>query len=156
LAAYCSDISWRRCEEETTSLHLAQQQAEQEFDDRADKRLSGGASSALPGNFTVQGEQPELILNQKRREMGRMGADGDTPLSMFDLTRNAAKAFSKNAFPLHNGTVRTSGETERSMMDSTASLGSEGGGAANVVRVEDRIECWKRRAKVVGSRHMQM
>jgi hypothetical protein len=104
--------AWRRCEEEMTSLQLAEQQAAMEFDDRADKRLSG--SSALPGNFTVEGEQPELILGQKRREMGRVGmgpssgvggkgkgtrgGNDETPLSMFDLTRNAAKAFSKNAF----------------------------------------------------------
>lgn len=119
--------AWRRCEEEMTSLQLAQQQAEEEFDDRADKRLSGG-SSALPGNFTVGGEQPSLILNQKRREMGRMGAasrgNDDTPLSMFDLTRNAARAFSKNAFPLQ-GAARGSGEYERSMEGSTGSLGSE-------------------------------
>lgn len=124
--------AWRRCEEEFSALQLSQQQAEQDFDDRADKRLSGaslGGSSALPGNFTVGGEQPELILNQKRREMGRMGAAGrgndDTPLSMFDLTRNAAKAFSKNAFPLRDATaLRSSGEHERVMSGSTGSLGS--------------------------------
>lgn len=115
--------AWRRCEEETTALRLAEQQAEQEFDDNADKLLSGG-SSALPGNFTFSTDSPELILNQKRREMGRMGAgsrgNDETPLSMFDLTRNAAQAFSKNAFPL-----RASGEHERSMHESTGSLGSE-------------------------------
>ncbi|KAK4507567.1 hypothetical protein PRZ48_001302 [Zasmidium cellare] len=119
--------AWRRCEEEMTSLQLAQQQEEDEFDDRADKRMSSG-SSALPGNFTVGGEQPQLILNQKRREMGRMGAanrgNDETPLSMFDLTRNAARAFSKNAFPLQ-GAARSSGEQERSMEASTGSLGSE-------------------------------
>lgn len=123
--------AWRRCEEEMTSLQLAQQQAEEEFDDRADKRLSGGmvgGSSALPGNFTVGGEQPQLILNQKRREMGRMGAasrgNDDSPLSMFDLTRNAARAFSKNAFPLQ-GAARSSEEQERSMDASTGSLSSD-------------------------------
>ena len=96
--------AWRRCEEETRALQISQQQAEDEHDDRADKRLSGG-SNALPGNFTLHSDQPDLVLNQKRRELGRMGAAGgrrndDTPLSMFDLTRNAARAFSKNAFPL--------------------------------------------------------
>ncbi|CAK4029023.1 related to transport Sec39 [Lecanosticta acicola] len=127
--------AWRRCEDEMTVLERSQQQAEKEFDDRADKRLSG--SSALPGNFTVSGEQPELILNQKRREMGRMGAatrgNDDTPLSMFDLTRSAAKMFSQNAFPLRGAAARSSGEQERStsMQDSTGSLdrpNSPGGG----------------------------
>ncbi|EME50226.1 hypothetical protein DOTSEDRAFT_68936 [Dothistroma septosporum NZE10] len=122
--------AWRRCEEEMTTLQLSQQQAEDDFDDRADKRMIEG-SSALPGNFTVSGEQPELILNQKRREMGRLGAsssssrdNNDTPVSMFDLTRNVAQAFSKNAFPLRNAT-RTSGEYDRSMHDSTSSLTSD-------------------------------
>lgn len=128
--------AWRRCEEEMTTLQLAQQQAEDEFDDRADKRLSGG-SSALPGNFTVGGEQPQLILNQKRREMGRMGrGNDDTPLSMFDLTRNAARAFSKNAFPLH-GAATASGEQERSMEASTGSLGSDD--AQQRVRKRDMV-----------------
>lgn len=125
--------AWRRCEEETTSLRLSQQQEEAEFDDRADKRLSGG-SSALPGNFTVSGEQPKLILNQKRREMGRMSAarsgNDDTPLSMFDLTRSAAKAFSKTAASLQTAPQqRYSDEFSRSksMEESTGSLGSEAG-----------------------------
>ncbi|KXT11892.1 hypothetical protein AC579_10498 [Pseudocercospora musae] len=121
--------AWRRCEEETTSLQAAQQQEEAEFDDRADKRLSGG-SSALPGNFVVSGEQPELIMNQKRREMGRMGAarngKDDTPLSMFDLTRSAARAFSKTAASLQTvPQQRSSDEFNRSMEESTSSLGSD-------------------------------
>ncbi|EME88040.1 uncharacterized protein MYCFIDRAFT_95344, partial [Pseudocercospora fijiensis CIRAD86] len=121
--------AWRRCEEETTSLQAAQQQEEAEFDDRADKRLSGGTST-LPGNFIVSGEQPELILNQKRREMGRMGAarngKDDTPLSMFDLTRSAARAFSKTAASLQTAPhQRSSDEFGRSMEESTGSLGSD-------------------------------
>lgn len=142
--------TWRRCEDEMTVLQRSQQQAEQEFDDRADKRLSG--SSALPGNFTVSGEQPELVLNQKRREMGRMGAatqgNDDTPLSMFDLTRSAARAFSQNAFPLRSATARSSGEHERSMsmQGSTGSLtegdrptSPEGGEGQQRVRKRDYV-----------------
>lgn len=99
--------AWRRCEEEVTALQLAQQQAEEEFDDRADKRQS---MSSIPGDFNVQDDQPAMVLNQSRREMGRMsGKPGatDAPLSMFDLTRSAAQAFSKNAFPLR-GAAQTS------------------------------------------------
>lgn len=134
--------AWRRCEEEMTSLQLSQQEAEREFDDRADKRLS---ASALPGTFTVSDEQPELILNQKRREMGRMGAasgrgNDETPLSMFDLTRNAAKAFSKNAFPLGDASAdRTSTEQRRSMEleQSVGSLASDA--SAERVRKRDMV-----------------
>jgi len=132
---------WRRCEEETTALQLSQQQAEEEFDDHADKRIS---TSALPGNFTVSGEQPEMMLNQKRREMGRMGTatagkagEDDTPMSMFDLTRSAARALSRGAFPLRGATTRTSGEEERGLEASVESLSSEGS-AAEQQRVRKR------------------
>ncbi|KAK4548674.1 hypothetical protein LTR36_009585 [Oleoguttula mirabilis] len=158
---------WRRCEEETTSLQLSQQQAEREFDDRADKRIaSTGSSSALPGHFLVGGEQPEMVLNQKRREMGRMGAAGNStaaggpggkvgdgagaPMSMFDLTRSAARAFSRNAFPLHNTTATNTtldtatsrsakeGEEHGDMTASTDSLGSEAGGVGELNRLRKR------------------
>ena len=120
---------WRKCEEKMTALQLAQQQADEDFDDRADKR---GSMGSLPGTFTVQGEQPAMILNQKRREMGRMtgkaGEDGGAPVSMFDLTRSAGQAFSKNAFPLR-GAAKSfeSHDSGGGMEGSTESLGSEGG-----------------------------
>ncbi|EMD00604.1 hypothetical protein BAUCODRAFT_99957 [Baudoinia panamericana UAMH 10762] len=136
--------AWRRCEEETTSLQLSQQQAMEDFDNRADKRLSGGPST-VPGNFTITGEQPELLLNQKRREMGRMtgqaNSEGDAPMSMFDLTRSAARAFSKNAFPLRSvasASSRSSAEQQRGLEDSTGSLGGEGGLSAQTQRVRKR------------------
>jgi hypothetical protein len=108
--------AWRRCEEEMTAQLASQQADEDEFDDRADKRLSSG----LPGNFTVSDEQPALILNQKRRELGRFGngtrGEEESPLSMFDLTRNAARALGGNAFPLV-GSGRTSMEQSRASLD---------------------------------------
>lgn len=120
--------AWRRCEEEMTSMQLASQQAEEDFDDWADKRQS---MSSLPGNFGA--EQPPMVLNQQRREMGRMTGAGrnesDPPVSMFDLTRSAAQAFSKNAFPLRGAATAArspSGHESLGMDESTDSLGSEG------------------------------
>ncbi|KAK5707962.1 hypothetical protein LTR97_000501 [Elasticomyces elasticus] len=119
--------AWRRCEEEMTALQTSQQQAEEEFDDHADKR------SALPGNFTISGDQPEMILNQKRREIGRMTGggsanvpkgDGEAPMSMFDLTRSAASAFSRNAFPLRAQRTPTDMGGMESSVDSLGSNGS--------------------------------
>ncbi|KAF2486624.1 Sec39 domain-containing protein [Neohortaea acidophila] len=110
--------AWRRCEEEMTSLQLAQQQAEEHLDDRADKRLS---SSSIPGNFTIQGEQPALLYNQKRREMGRMSgkpSGNEAPVSMFDLTRSAAHALSKNAFPLRGGVSSAADDPLESSVES--------------------------------------
>jgi hypothetical protein len=119
--------AWRRCEEEMSALQRSQQEEEEEFDDRADKRQS---TSSLPGNFTVQGEQPALIYNQKRREMGRMtGKTGqdEAPMSMFDLTRSAAQAFSKNAFPLRGASRSSLSHDTSGMENSIDSLGSDGG-----------------------------
>lgn len=133
--------AWRRCEEEMTALQLAQQQAEEDFDTWADKRQS---LSSLPGNFT--GDQPAMVLNQQRREMGRMtGAgrgDGEAPVSMFDLTRSAAQAFSKNAFPLR-AAARTSSGLETSSMEAREvrmdSSGGELDADAQRVRKRDMV-----------------
>lgn len=130
--------AWRRCEEETASMQLAQQQAEEDFDTWADKRQS---MSSLPGNFT--GEQPAMVLNQKRREIGRVTGtarnESDAPVSMFDLTRSAAQAFSKNAFPLRGAARSSSGNETMGMEDSTESFGSEGGLDGQRTRKRDMV-----------------
>ena len=123
-------LRWRRVEEEMTALQTSQQRAAEEFDDRADKR---GSISHLPGNFTVSSEQPELILNQKRREVGRFGASedaGEAPMSMFDLSRKTAAAISRKTFPLFAG--RSSGEAPRGLEGSVDSLASGNGGGERV------------------------
>lgn len=146
--------AWRRCEEETSALQREQAEQEEEFDDRADRRFS---ASGLPGNFTVQSEQPALLMNQKRREMGRMGASSGAgkgagggegaPVSMFDLTRSAAQAFSRNAFPLRGASTASSkasrersfsGYGEGSMEESVGSLRSDDGAAGGGERVRKR------------------
>lgn len=141
--------AWRRCEEEMTALQLSQAQAEEEFDDRADRRE---APTQLPGHFGLPDEQPQLLLGQKRREMGRMGSgrvEEEAPVSMFDLTRSAARAFSRNAFPLGSAgaaggqasdpaPARGSGESSRGLDASVDSLGSTGSGETEQQRVRRR------------------
>ena len=143
--------AWRRCEEEMTALQLSQAQEEEEFDDRADRREV--APSGLPGHFVLPDEQPQMLLGQKRREMGRRGGEEDAPVSMFDLTRSAARAFSRNAFPLGGGgggaaakggneaggtRGSTSEDTSRDMAASVDSLGSVGSGETEQQRVRRR------------------
>ena len=93
--------------------------------------------SSLPGNFTVS-DQPAMVLNQQRREMGRMTGAGsgnsDAPVSMFDLTRSAAQAFSRNAFPLRGATRSSSGHEAPGMEESTETLESDGGDGQRVRR----------------------
>jgi hypothetical protein len=142
--------AWRRCEEEMTALQLSQAQEEEEFDDRADRREA--APSGLPGHFVLPDEQPQMLLGQKRREMGRSrGGEEDAPVSMFDLTRSAARAFSRNAFPLGGGggaaagrggeqatRGSTSEDASRDMAASVDSLGSVGSGETEQQRVRRR------------------
>ncbi|KAI5196710.1 secretory pathway Sec39 [Aureobasidium subglaciale] len=99
---------WRRCEEETNALLAAETQAEEEFDDRADKRIS------VPGGFSDASTEG-MVFGQPRREVGRSnaearrGADEEAPMGLFDVARGAAKAFSRNAFPLRGGGVGVGG-----------------------------------------------
>jgi hypothetical protein len=141
--------AWRRCEEEMTALQISQAQEEEEFDDRADRREV--ATSSLPGHFILPDEQPQMVLGQKRREMGRRGGEEDAPVSMFDLTRSAARAFSRNAFPLGGGGASAAGksgneatrgstsqDSSRDMTASVDSLGSVGSGETEQQRVRRR------------------
>jgi hypothetical protein len=141
--------AWRRCEEEMTALQISQAQEEEEFDDRADRREV--ATSSLPGHFVLPDEQPQMVLGQKRREMGRRGGEEDAPVSMFDLTRSAARAFSRNAFPLGGGGASAAGksgneatrgstsqDSSRDLTASVDSLGSVGSGETEQQRVRRR------------------
>lgn len=94
---------WRRCEEETSSLNAAETAAEQHFDDRADRRHD------VPGGFEDQASEG-MVFGQQRREVGRMtgGGEEEAPMGLFDVARGAAKAFSRNAFPLR-GAAQASG-----------------------------------------------
>ena len=140
--------AWRRCEEETSAAHASQQAEEEDFDDRADKRTT------LPGGFTITNEQPEMVLNQKRREMGRFGGMNSTtgaaggtpggdaaPVSMFDLTRSAALALGRNAFPLRAGGVSRTGTEQGKVEENAESLRGDTGaeGAERVVRKRDLL-----------------
>lgn len=93
---------WRRCEEESAAQLAVQSRTDEAFDDAADKH------SALPGNFTADTDGPPLLLNQRRRELGRWSGPGnenaEAPMSMFDVARGAAKALSKS-FPQQKSAV---------------------------------------------------
>ncbi|KAH7135239.1 Sec39 domain-containing protein [Dendryphion nanum] len=85
---------WQQCEQELTQSLADEADAEEKFNDRADRRL--------PGAFD------EPIVVQPRREVGR-GAVEESPMGLFDVARGAAAAFSKTAFPLraNSGASRT-------------------------------------------------
>ncbi|KAF1958429.1 secretory pathway Sec39 [Byssothecium circinans] len=98
---------WQECEKEMTSLLAEENEAEERFNDAADRRL--------PGAFAN-----DTIAVQPRREVGR-GAVEESPMGLFDVARGAAAVFSKTAFPLRGaaGNNRAvSGHESRDMSDS--------------------------------------
>ncbi|KAL5377336.1 hypothetical protein DPSP01_009834 [Paraphaeosphaeria sporulosa] len=104
---------WQECETEMTNLLAEETEAEERFNDAADRRL--------PGAFA------EAVAIQPRREVGR-GAVEEAPMGLFDVARGAAAAFSKSAFPLRgSGGSRAAsgseshGDTGRASVD----LGSD-------------------------------
>jgi len=97
---------WQQCETEMTTLLAAETEAEERFNDAADRKL--------PGTFIN-----ETITVQPRREVGR-GAVEEAPMGLFDVARGAAAAFSKSAFPLRGSTQATpSVETQDASMSSS-------------------------------------
>jgi hypothetical protein len=133
---------WRRCEEETNALLAAETEAEEEFDDRADKRI------VVPGGFSDVSTEG-MVFGQPRREVGRSnaearrGADEEAPMGLFDVARGAAKAFSRNAFPLRSGAgaPAASQQQQQSQMrpTSTGEAAHEGVDDAGRVRRRDMI-----------------
>ncbi|KAF9741699.1 hypothetical protein PMIN02_000634 [Paraphaeosphaeria minitans] len=106
---------WQECETEMNNLLAEETEAEERFNDAADRRL--------PGAFA------EAVVIQPRREVGR-GAVEEAPIGLFDVARGAAAAFSKSAFPLRgSGGSRavsgseSHGDTGRASVD----LGSDSG-----------------------------
>ncbi|KAF2850122.1 secretory pathway Sec39 [Plenodomus tracheiphilus IPT5] len=88
---------WQECEAEMTELLAKETEAEERFNDAADRKL--------PGAFDL-----ETITVQPRREVGR-GAVEESPMGLFDVARGAAAAFSKTAFPLR-GSAQAAAESK--------------------------------------------
>lgn len=113
---------WQQCEAETMHLVTQENEAEDRFNDAADKKL--------PGAFDL-----ETTTVQPRREVGR-GAMEEAPMGLFDVARGAAAAFSKTAFPLRGSAEASSSSKFNS---GRASLdGSETGSIEGQERVRKR------------------
>lgn len=124
---------WRRCEEEMSALISQQVAATEHFDDRAD----GRNMSSIPGGFADPSTEG-MVFGQKTREMGRYtAAEEEAPIGLFDVARGAAKAFSRNAFPLRGAATASSArsaagdrvedENDESEHERTFSMTSDGG-----------------------------
>lgn len=139
---------WRRCEEEMSVLIGQQASDEQSFDDHADKRHQG----PIPGTFS-DSRTEGMVFGQKTRDMGRVGADeGEAPMGLFDVARGAAKAFSRNAFPLRGaaaaaGSAASGPPGDQSPKSDAGSFGHERGGSLTGEGSDGRV----RRRDMVAS-----
>jgi hypothetical protein len=99
---------WQQCERELTDLLAQETEAEDRFNDAADRKLPGAFDlDAMPS------------IQPVRREIGR-GAVEEAPMGLFDVTRAAAAAFQKSAFPLRGSAqaaAKGNGGSSRISMD---------------------------------------
>jgi hypothetical protein len=122
---------WQQCEAEMTALLADETEAEERFNDAADRKL--------PGTFIN-----DTLTVQPRREVGR-GAVEESPMGLFDVARGAAAAFSKSAFPLRGSAQATPTTVSRDTAGSRASMDFSDSGSMN--GHEDRV----RRRDMVAS-----
>jgi hypothetical protein len=114
---------WQHVEKETETILSQEAEAEERFNDLADRRMVGAFDYEV-----------ELAV-QPRRQFGR-GAVEEAPMGLFDVARGAASAFSKSAFPFrgsgagsHTEPKDTSATQSRVSLDLSSDSGSIGGGA---------------------------
>ncbi|KAH6633520.1 Sec39 domain-containing protein [Boeremia exigua] len=116
---------WQQCETEMTDLLAQESEAEERFNDAADRKL--------PGAFDT-GSLPTV---QPRREVGR-GAVEESPMGLFDVARGAAAAFSKSAFPLRSNTQSSSRPESRDAVRASMDLSDSDSMHAHDERVRKR------------------
>ena len=81
--------TWRNCEMELNTALAKETEEEQAWNEKGQR--------TVPGGFTREDIAP---VAQKPRETTRKAMNEEAPMSLFDVTRNAATALSKSAFPL--------------------------------------------------------
>lgn len=106
--------TWRRCDEELTSLRAQEQAEEEAWDSKADSTLS-----SVPGGFGPTDSERDAFDTERQRAARRARARAamphshphEAPMGLFEVARGAALALHKNAFPLRGaaGSVGVSG-----------------------------------------------
>jgi hypothetical protein len=123
---------WQQVEKETETILSEEAEAEERFNDLADRRMAGA--------FDYEAERTV----QSRRHFGR-GAVEEAPMGLFDVARGAASAFSKSAFPFRGSGIGTQAEPRdvsaaqsRVSLDLSSDSGSIGG-AGDRARKRDMV-----------------
>ncbi|KAL1883605.1 hypothetical protein Plec18167_002612 [Paecilomyces lecythidis] len=98
--------AWRRCDEEISVLHTRENDEAELWDLKGDK----ASLTAVPGGFgptdteldAFENEQQRARRAHARRDRTNRSMYEEAPMGLFDVARGAARAISKNAFPLHS------------------------------------------------------
>lgn len=116
---------WQECEAEMMELLAQETEAEERFNDAADRKL--------PGAFNM-----ETTTVQPRREVGR-GAVEESPMGLFDVARGAAAAFSKTAFPLRGSTQPATESQPRQSVGGSSRVSLELSDSGSMAGHDDRV-----------------
>lgn len=125
---------WHHCEDDLNVALAQEAEAEENWDDRGDRRIPGGYTADSP---------PRI---QKPREPSRAAMNEEAPMGLFDVARGAAATFSKSAFPLRSarnsagaGSLQTVHERSLSKMSGGGSDSGSGTDAEGRVRKRDVV-----------------
>lgn len=102
---------WRRCDEEMTVLQTRESEEAEKWDTYGDQsRISSSnnnTTTTVPGGFGPSDRELDALETAEKRarrshaeRIRRKGAYEEAPVGLFDAARGAARALSKNAFPL--------------------------------------------------------
>ncbi|KAK2738171.1 hypothetical protein FQN57_007145 [Myotisia sp. PD_48] len=104
---------WRRYDEEMSSLQMQEFEEEEAWDSRGDTT----GSSVIPGGFGPSSNELDTMDTERERQRraratrpprkSQLRGYEEAPMGLFDVARGAAKAISKNAFPLRDPTMLT-------------------------------------------------
>jgi protein transport protein SEC39 len=117
--------AWRRYDEELMTLRTKEAEEAEEWGIKGGKGLSLPSLSTVPGGFGPTDKELDVLENEKQRARRIRAQDsrfesncGEAPMGLFDVARSAARAISKNAFPLHSGPLSEEDLPRKSSIDS--------------------------------------
>lgn len=116
---------WQECEAEMMDLLAQETEAEERFNDAADRKL--------PGAFDL-----DMRIVQPRREFGR-GAVEESPMGLFDVARGAASAFSKSAFPLRGSAQAASKPNPKQSTEGSSRASIDLSDSGSMMGYDDRV-----------------
>lgn len=120
--------TWRMCEKDLNAALAQEAEEEQAWNARGER--------TIPGGFTREDIAPRI---QKPREATRKALNEEAPMSLFDVTRSAAAALSKSAFPLRGQRQGIAAGDSRMDVNDQASLASPEGDGAGRIRKRDMV-----------------